>query len=227
MTNCQGPSRSRVQPAAASRAALRYVPITLLALAAATLAAGVPRAAAAADPPATPAAAPSAPAGTEPAAAAPSAPAGTEPAATAASAAALGAPVAPPTPSEIEAARQVAVAAGVTIVDLRAGHGESVRAGAVARVHYTGWLQDTAAPNGKGKKFDSSRDRKQPFEFPLGRQRVIRGWDLGVAGMQRGGRRRLVIPDTLAYGARGAGAGLIPPHATLVFEVELIDFAPP
>ena len=131
-----------------------------------------------------------------------------------------------PAPSEIEAARNAATAAGVTIVDLKVGKGEPVRAGATVRVHYTGWLYDAAAPGGKGKKFDSSRDRGEPFLFPLGQQRVIRGWELGVAGMQRGGKRRLVIPDTLAYGARGAG-GVIPPHATLVFEVQLIDFLPP
>ncbi len=94
------------------------------------------------------------------------------------------------------------------------------------RVHYTGWLQDTSAPDGKGAKFDSSLDRNDPFLFPLGKQRVIRGWDLGVAGMQPGGKRRLVIPPELAYGARGAG-GVIPPNATLVFEVELFDFLPP
>ena len=251
MTNRQGPSRSRAHAAAAPRAALRPTPIALLALMAVALAAGVARSAGAADSPATPAAAATAapaaaasapttaatlPGAVAPSSAAPASPAADAPPGTAATpGAAPGSPAAdasaatgaPPAPSEIEAARQAAVAAGVTIVDLKVGRGEPVRAGATARVHYTGWLHDAAAPGGKGKKFDSSRDRRQPFEFPLGQQRVIRGWDLGVAGMQRGGRRRLVIPDTLAYGARGAGAGLIPPHATLVFDVELIDFAPP
>jgi FKBP-type peptidyl-prolyl cis-trans isomerase FkpA len=88
-------------------------------------------------------------------------------------------------------------------------------------VHYTGWLQDTAKPDGKGAKFDSSRPRKQPLVFALGQHRVIRGWDLGVTGMQPGGQRRLVIPPALAYGERGAGE-VIPPGATLIFDVELL-----
>ncbi len=128
--------------------------------------------------------------------------------------------------SPIEAARQAATAAGVTITDLKVGKGKPALEGSTVRVHYTGWLQDTSAPDGKGAKFDSSLDRNDPFLFPLGKQRVIRGWDLGVAGMQPGGKRRLVIPPELAYGARGAG-GVIPPNATLVFEVELFDFLPP
>jgi FKBP-type peptidyl-prolyl cis-trans isomerase FkpA len=139
--------------------------------------------------------------------------------------AAAAAPAAAPL-SPIETARQAATAAGVKIVDLRVGKGKPALEGATVRVHYTGWLQDLAAANGKGTKFDSSLDRNEPFLFPLGQQKVIRGWDLGVAGMQPGGKRRLTIPAELGYGARGAG-GVIPPNATLVFEVELFDFLPP
>jgi FKBP-type peptidyl-prolyl cis-trans isomerase FkpA len=117
-----------------------------------------------------------------------------------------------------------AAAPGLVTTDVAPGKGEPVSAGAWVRVHYTGWLQDPKAPDGKGAQFDSSVG-KEPFVFQLGRQRVIRGWDLGVAGMRAGGRRRLVIPAELAYGARGAG-GVIPPHATLLFDIELIDFLP-
>jgi len=128
--------------------------------------------------------------------------------------------------SPVEVARQAATAAGVKIVDLRVGRGKPALEGATVRVHYTGWLLDPAAPDGKGTKFDSSRDRNEPFLFPLGQQKVIRGWDLGVAGMQPGGKRRLVIPAELAYGARGAG-GVIPPNGRMVFEVGLFDFLRP
>ena len=89
-------------------------------------------------------------------------------------------------------------------------------------MHYTGWLYDPAAPDGHGAKFDSSVDRKETFRFPLGAGKVIKGWDEGVAGMKVGGTRTLVIPPQMGYGARGAG-GVIPPNATLVFDVELID----
>jgi FKBP-type peptidyl-prolyl cis-trans isomerase FkpA len=89
-------------------------------------------------------------------------------------------------------------------------------------VHYTGWLQDPSKADGHGSKFDSSVDRRQPFEFVLGGGQVIRGWDEGVAGMKVGGKRTLVIPPEMAYGARGAG-GVIPPNATLVFDVELVE----
>lgn len=106
--------------------------------------------------------------------------------------------------------------------DLATGTGPAVKAGQTAIVHYTGWLYSESAPDKKGQKFDSSVDRNEPFGFPLGAGHVIPGWDQGVAGMQKGGKRRLVIPPELGYGASGAG-GVIPPNATLVFDVELVD----
>ena len=104
---------------------------------------------------------------------------------------------------------------GLMIEDLVVGSGASPARGQTAVVHYTGWLTD-------GTKFDSSQDRGQPFEFPVGAGRVIRGWDEGVASMKVGGKRRLTIPPNLGYGAQGA-ANVIPPNATLIFEVELLD----
>lgn len=108
---------------------------------------------------------------------------------------------------------------GLQITDSKAGTGASPRTGQICVMHYTGWLYQNGA---KGAKFDSSVDRGQPFEFPIGTGRVIRGWDEGVAGMKVGGKRTLIIPPDLGYGARGAG-GVIPPNATLIFEVELLD----
>jgi FKBP-type peptidyl-prolyl cis-trans isomerase len=108
-------------------------------------------------------------------------------------------------------------------IELAPGNGAEIKSGQTALVHYTGWLYDTAAPENKGKKFDSSVDRNEPFEFPVGAGMVIKGWDEGVVGMKVGSKRRLVIPPEMGYGARGAGGGLIPGGATLVFDVELVE----
>ncbi len=105
-------------------------------------------------------------------------------------------------------------ATGLKYTELQVGQGDEAKAGKTVEVHYTGWLEN-------GTKFDSSKDRNQTFKFPLGAGHVIRGWDEGVAGMKVGGKRKLVIPSELGYGARGAG-GSIPPNSTLVFEVDLI-----
>jgi len=107
------------------------------------------------------------------------------------------------------------------ITDTKLGEGEEATAGQQVTVHYTGWLFDKNAEGNKGTKFDSSRDRDEPFDFPLGMGRVISGWDTGVQGMKVGGQRTLVIPPEMGYGRRGAG-GVIPPNATLVFDVELL-----
>lgn len=112
-------------------------------------------------------------------------------------------------------------AAGLGKTDTVVGKGREAVPGKTVEVHYTGWLHDEAAKNKRGKQFDSSVGRG-PFSFPLGAGRVIKGWDEGVAGMKVGGKRTLVIPPELGYGSRGAG-GVIPPNATLVFDVELLD----
>jgi FKBP-type peptidyl-prolyl cis-trans isomerase FkpA len=108
------------------------------------------------------------------------------------------------------------------MVDTKVGTGAEARPGRVVRVHYTGWLYDPNQADKRGQKFDSSKDRNDPFEFPLGGGQVIPGWDQGFAGMKVGGTRVLTIPPQMGYGARGAG-GVIPPNATLVFEVELLE----
>jgi FKBP-type peptidyl-prolyl cis-trans isomerase FkpA len=107
------------------------------------------------------------------------------------------------------------------IKDVKVGGGAEAKSGHNVSVHYTGWLYDAKAADHHGKKFDSSRDHGDPFEFKLGAGMVIRGWDQGVAGMKVGGHRTLIIPSELGYGARGAG-GAIPPNATLLFDVELL-----
>lgn len=111
--------------------------------------------------------------------------------------------------------------AELVIKEMKSGQGAAITAGSTAVVHYTGWLYDDTAPEHKGRKFDSSRDRNEPFAFSLGAGEVIAGWDEGVAGMTVGSQRQLVIPPSKGYGARGAG-GVIPPNATLVFDVELV-----
>ena len=112
------------------------------------------------------------------------------------------------------AGKEVTTPSGLKYIDLKVGHGPVPEKGKTVEVHYTGWLTD-------GTKFDSSVDRGRPFTFPLGMGRVIKGWDEGVASMHVGGKRKLTIPPTIGYGARGAGK-VIPPNATLVFEVELL-----
>jgi FKBP-type peptidyl-prolyl cis-trans isomerase len=116
------------------------------------------------------------------------------------------------------AQQEVTTSSGLRYTDTKAGSGKTATAGRDVDVHYTGWIYLDGL---KGKQFDSSRGRG-PFSFPLGGGRVIKGWDEGVAGMKEGGRRTLIIPPQLAYGASGAGGGIIPPNATLLFEVELL-----
>jgi len=116
------------------------------------------------------------------------------------------------------AGKTMTTSSGLQITDTKVGTGASPKPGQTAVVHYTGWLYTNGM---KGKKFDSSVDRNEPFEFPVGRGRVIKGWDEGVASMKVGGKRTLIIPPALGYGASGAG-GVIPPNATLMFDVELL-----
>ena len=115
----------------------------------------------------------------------------------------------------------ITTTSGLQYDDTTPGTGATAAAGQKVSVHYTGWLHDPTAANGRGRKFDSSKDRGQPFGFNLGAGQVIGGWDEGVQGMQVGGTRVLLIPPELGYGAHGAG-GVIPPNATLVFEVDLL-----
>jgi peptidylprolyl isomerase len=124
----------------------------------------------------------------------------------------------PTTATAQAAGNTMTTPSGLKITDSKVGTGATPKAGQTCVMHYTGWLYENGA---KGKKFDSSVDRGQPFEFPIGQGRVIAGWDEGVATMKVGGKRTLIIPPALGYGARGAG-GAIPPNATLIFEVELL-----
>jgi peptidylprolyl isomerase len=117
------------------------------------------------------------------------------------------------------AGKPMTTASGLQITDSKVGTGASPKPGQTCVMHYTGWLYENGV---KGKKFDSSVDRNEPFEFPIGQRKVIAGWDEGVASMKVGGKRTLIIPPQLGYGARGAG-GVIPPNATLMFDVELLD----
>jgi peptidylprolyl isomerase len=121
----------------------------------------------------------------------------------------------PTAPTSVDAARYITTDQGIRYVDVVVGEGPEVTNGQLVIAHYTGWLED-------GTKFDSSVDRGEPFSFNLGMGQVIPGWDLGMRGMRVGGSRQLVIPASLAYGERGAG-GVIPPNATLIFEIELIE----
>jgi peptidylprolyl isomerase len=121
-------------------------------------------------------------------------------------------------PTLAQTGQTMTTPSGLQITDTKAGTGATPKTGQTCVMHYTGWLYENGA---KGKKFDSSVDRGEPFEFPIGAGRVIKGWDEGVATMKVGGKRTLVIPPSLGYGARGAG-GVIPPNATLIFEVELL-----
>ena len=132
------------------------------------------------------------------------------------------APVAPISPLNQSEYLMTTTPSGLQYEDTKVGDGPVAKSGQQVTVHYTGWLSDPSAPDGRGKKFDSSKDRGQPFVFGLDHGQVIKGWDEGVQGMAAGGTRVLTIPAELGYGARGAG-GVIPPNATLVFEVDLIS----
>jgi peptidylprolyl isomerase len=131
---------------------------------------------------------------------------------------ALAAAAVTPKAAFAQTAKPVTTPSGLQITDTKVGTGATPKPGQICVMHYTGWLYQNGA---KGQKFDSSLDRNEPFEFPIGQKKVIGGWDEGVASMKVGGKRTLIIPPALGYGARGAG-GVIPPNATLIFEVELL-----
>jgi FKBP-type peptidyl-prolyl cis-trans isomerase FkpA len=135
------------------------------------------------------------------------------------------APNAPIAPKAPVAPKAPAANPGFTRTDLQVGTGREAQKGKGVSVHYTGWLYDPTQPGMKGRMFDSSKQRGQ-FDFVLGVGQVIPGWDQGFDGMKIGGRRRLIIPPSLAYGVDGAGGGIIPPNATLIFEMELLDVEP-
>ena len=125
----------------------------------------------------------------------------------------------PAEPEKKSESKMIKTTSGLQYEDTKVGTGASPKAGQTCVMHYTGWLWESGV---KGKKFDSSLDRGTPFSFPIGQGRVIKGWDEGVATMKVGGKRTLLIPPDLGYGARGAG-NVIPPNATLLFEVELLE----
>ena len=127
-----------------------------------------------------------------------------------------------PSPNQPGGSKLSAMPTELQKIDVKQGTGAEATAGKPVIVHYTGWIYDESKPDKKGAKFDSSRDRQVPFGFFLGGGKVIRGWDEGVVGMKVGGQRTLIIPPAMAYGERGAG-GVIPPNATLIFDVELIE----
>ena len=131
---------------------------------------------------------------------------------------AIGVLSAAPSGALAQTGKTMTTASGLQITDSKVGTGATPKPGQTCVMHYTGWLYENGV---KGKKFDSSVDRNEPFDFPIGQHQVIAGWDEGVASMKVGGKRTLIIPPELGYGARGAG-GVIPPNATLMFDVELL-----
>ena len=128
-----------------------------------------------------------------------------------------------PPPGRTEAMAAWAAIKDLQFTDIVVGTGAAASPGSAVEVHYDGWLYDPASPDHRGSKFDSSRERGRPFRFRIGSGMVIKGWDAGVTGMQAGGKRQLIIPAGLGYGERGAGGGVIPPGAALVFEIELLS----
>jgi FKBP-type peptidyl-prolyl cis-trans isomerase len=130
------------------------------------------------------------------------------------------APASPPTSANAPQAKPVELADGLKYTDTQVGTGAEAQKGYIISVQYTGWIYKNG---NKGAKFDSSLDRNKPFTFTLGKHEVIDGWDEGVAGMKVGGKRTLIIPPSLAYGATGGAGGVIPPNSTLIFDVELVS----
>jgi FKBP-type peptidyl-prolyl cis-trans isomerase FkpA len=131
-----------------------------------------------------------------------------------------------PPPTNSQVAADAPAVDKLIVTDVAVGSGQAIAAGETAVVHYTGWLYEPSAPDHKGKQFDSSRGKGQPFRFKIGAGNVIKGWDDGVVGMTVGGRRELIVPSQLGYGEAGAGGGVIPPGATLLFDVELLAIDP-
>jgi peptidylprolyl isomerase len=130
------------------------------------------------------------------------------------------APASPPAAANAQQGKTVELADGLKYIDTQVGTGAEAQKGYIVQVQYTGWIYRNG---NKGAKFDSSLDRGKPFTFTLGKKEVIDGWDEGVAGMKVGGKRTLIIPPNLAYGATGGAGGVIPPNATLIFDVELVS----